>query len=666
MAYAPIGDYALIGDCHGSALVSKDGAIDWACVARFDEGAIFCRLLDADKGGTFALTPRNRTAVSRRYLPDTNVLETTFSTNSGIARVLDCFTMRLGGRTHPNRQLLRVVEGVQGEVTFDVLIEPRFDYASLRPWLRHCGDHLYSAVGGKDAFVLQADIPLRISHEDSWLVGELMVHRRQRRRFSIVAQPPYNARLERLPDSALDRRLKATVDWWRRWVRQGSYDETYRAEVVRSALVLKLLTCAPTGAIIAAPTTSLPEQPGGERNWDYRYSWVRDSAHTLAALFAVGHPEVATGFKLFIERATAGHAEDLQVVYGCYGERRLTEEQLTHLDGYRGSRPVRVGNGAARQRQLDVYGELLNAAHLWRRAGNVVTDDGWRFLGGLVEAACASWKEPDRGFWEVRGESRHFVQSKVMCWLALERGIQAAEELELPCDVRRWRAVRAEIRAAIEHDGVDHERGCFVQSFGSREMDASLLLLPIVGFIDANDPRMRATVDAVERDLGDGPLVRRYRTDVVEDGLRGGEGTFLMASFWFVDVLAMQGRLEEAESRFQHLLALANDVGLLAEEYDPSRRELLGNFPQAFTHMALINSAEQLQRARSGANHTCAVTEHGNVRPDRPVTRKTFHHAPRRTARRQQRSATERNNQDRHLPAVAKQSLDSIRARQKP
>jgi GH15 family glucan-1,4-alpha-glucosidase len=626
--YVPIGDYALIGDCHGAALVSRDGAIDWACLARFDSGGIFCRLLDAEKGGTFALTPRDRVGVARCYLPDTNVLETTFSTTTGVARVLDCFVMRQGGRNHPYRQLLRVVEGVEGEVTFDVLIQPRFDYASLRPWLRHFPEHgVYSAVGGDDAFVLQSDAPLAIAREASSFTGELTVGRRQRQRLSILAQQPYDMRLRRLSIHTLDGRLASTIDWWRRWVRTGSYDPTYRDAVVRSALVLKLLTCAPTGAIVAAPTTSLPEAAGGTRNWDYRFSWVRDSAHTLAALLNVGHPEVATGFKRFIERATAGHADDLRVVYGCYGERRLTEEELTDLHGYRGSRPVRVGNGAAHQRQLDVYGELLNAAHLWRRAGNDVTEDGWRFLRSLVEAACAGWKEPDRGLWEVRAEPRHFVESKVMCWLALERGIQAAEEMALPCDLPRWQKVRAEIRAAIDRDGVDPERGCFVQSFGSREVDASLLLLPIVGFVQADDPRMRATVAAIEHDLCDGLLVRRYRPGAIGDGMRDGEGAFLMASFWLADVLAMQGRLDEAESRFRRLLGLANDVGLLAEEYDPARGELLGNFPQAFTHMALINSAEQLQRARCGANHTSAVSERGNTRGDRPVEGHTSHHA---------------------------------------
>lgn len=624
--YSPIGDYALIGDCHGSALVSKDGAIDWACLARFDGGAIFCRLLDAGKGGTFALHPRERVSTTRRYLPETNVLETTFTTRTGVARVVDCFTMRSRGRTHPYRQLLRVVEGLSGEVTLDVLIQPRFDYASLRPWLRHFPDaDVFSAVGGRDAFVLQADIPLRISREEASLVGSVTVGAKQRSRFSLTAEVPHDVRIERLSARAIDRRLAGTVKWWRRWVARGTYDEEYGEMVVRSALVLKLLTCAPTGAIIAAPTTSLPERVGGDRNWDYRFSWIRDSAHTLSALFTVGHPEVAAGFKLFIERCTAGNAEDLQVIYGCYGERRLTEESLTHLDGYRGSRPVRIGNGAAQQRQLDVYGELMNAAHLWRRAGSEISSDGWHFLRGLVDAAAMHWMEPDRGLWEVRGEPRHFVESKVMCWVALEHGIEAAEELGLPCDLDRWRKIRTEIRERIEREGVDPRRGCFVQSFGSTEVDASLLLLPMVGFVDANDPRMRATVEAVREDLGDGIFVRRYRSEATDDGVHGGEGAFLMASFWLVDVLAMQGRVDEAETLFRRLLALANDVGLLAEEYDPETCTFLGNFPQAFSHMALINAAEEIRRARRGSVPE-AVAERGNVHPDHPVARETLQH----------------------------------------
>lgn len=608
--YPPIGDLALIGDCHASALVSKTGAIEWACLARFDSGSVFGRLLDADKGGTFAITAEDQTGTSRRYLPDTNVLETTFTTRTGSARLIDCFAMREGGRQRPYRQLLRVVEGIEGEVSFDVLIEPRFDYGDLRPWLRHVAKaRVYTAVGGDDAFVLSTECPLEIDYEKVCFRGRLTVQKGQRIHFAIVSCPPHDMRLVHVSARTLEQRLRRTIDWWRRWVARGRYSVEYRDSVVRSALVLKMLTCARTGAIIAAPTTSLPEATGGGRNWDYRFSWVRDSTLTLAALFNIGHPEVATGFKLFIERATAGRAEDLQIVYGCYGERRLTELELTNLDGYRGSRPVRLGNAAARQVQLDVYGELLDAAHLWRLAGNPITEDGWRFLSSLVEMACVKWRDPDRGLWEMRGEPRHFVHSKVMCWVALQRGIQAASERGLPCSIDRWRSERDEIRAAIEREGVDRSRGCFVQAFGATEVDASLLLLPIAGFVPADDPRMVKTVDAIQDDLSVDGLLRRYRPERAGDGVRGGEGAFLMASFWLVDVLAMQGRLEEAESRFQSLLALGSDLGLFAEEYDAKRGELLGNFPQAFTHMALINSAEQLRRLRARGDHGKPMAE---------------------------------------------------------
>ena len=615
----PIGDYALIGDCHACALVSKQGAIDWACLARFDAGSVFGRILDAEKGGTFSLTAREQTAHSRRYLPDTNVLETTFTTRTGSARLFDCFTMREGGRRHPYRQLLRVVEGIEGEVTFDVLIQPRFDYGSLRPWLRYCAEHrLYTGVGGDDAFVLSADSPLELALDDASLRGQFTVRRRQRRRFSLVSDRPHEIRHVRPSARTLDERLRGTITWWRRWAGKGRYGAAYRDQVVRSALLLKLLTCAPTGAIIAAPTTSLPESPGGSRNWDYRFCWVRDATFTLAALLELGHARVASGFKLFIERATAGHANDLQIVYGCYGERRLTELELEGLEGYQGSRPVRVGNGAAEQSQLDVYGELLEAAHLWRCAGIPVGEDHWRFLCSLVEAACARWKEPDRGLWEMRGPPRHFVHSKVMCWVAVQRGIQAAEQDGLPCDLDRWRAAREEMRTTIEREGVDRRRHCFVQAFGSTEVDASLLLLPIVGFVGASDPRMLSTVALIREELCIDGLVRRYRPERVEDGLQGGEGAFLMCSFWLVDVLAMQGELQEAEARFRALLQLCNDVGLFAEQYDPRERQLLGNFPQAFTHMALVNSAAQLRRAHAGADHAMPLADRRRGRPRAP------------------------------------------------
>ena len=622
--YAPISDYALIGDCHGAALVCKSGSIDWCCLRRFDTGAVFARLLDAHKGGSFSLVARDLVRVERRYLPDTAVLETTFITRTGTARLLDAFAMRRGGRTHPYRQLLRLVEGLRGEVAFAVTIAPRFDYGSLHPWLRfHAAEGVYTAIGGDDGIVLSTDCPLEQDLEAVAWRCELAVSPRQKRRFAITFANPFDLALKRLSARTFDTRLRGTKDWWRVWSGRGQYEGPWQKQMARSAVTLKLLTCAPTGAIIAAPTTSLPESIGGERNWDYRYSWVRDAAMTLQALCVVGHREVATGFKRFIEVATAGRAEELQIMYGCYGERRLSEQTLPYLDGYRGSRPVRVGNGAALQSQLDVYGELLDAAHLWRHAGNPITPDTWRFLRGVTDLACRRWSEPDRGLWEVRGAPRHFVYSKAMCWLALDRAVKNVhDDPSLPCDIERWRSTRDEIRISIETHGIDPERGCFVQSYGSKELDASLLRLPLIGFVDANDPRMLATVEAVRKDLAVGDLLRRYRPERSRDGLAGGEGMFLMASFWLVDVLTMQGKIEEAEAMFERLLSLGNDLGLFSEEYDAVTRSALGNFPQAFTHVALIIAAEQIHRYRAHGSSNRCVSERAEAslvnRPPQP------------------------------------------------
>ncbi len=591
---APIADYALIGDCHGAALVRRDGTIDWACVRRFDSGALFAGLLDPARGGRCAIVPRDLRGVSRRYLDDTNVLETTFRTGSGTARLLDCFTMRRGGRKHPFRQLLRVVEGLRGEVCFDVIVEPRFDYASLSPWLRWHPEHrVFTGVGGDDAFVLISDAALSIDRAAGVLSGTIDVRAGQRSRLSLVAYPPHEMSLTRLSAEELDQRLDTTIEWWRRWIARGHYEGEFGDVTKRSSLVLKLLTCAPTGAIIAAPTTSLPESIGGSRNWDYRYAWVRDATMTLAALLAVGQPEAATGFKHFIERSTAGRVDGLQIMYGCYGERHVREEALESLTGYRGSRPVRRGNAAAAQFQLDVYGELLDAAHLWETIGHRITGDGWEFLRSVIDETCRRWREPDQGMWESRGDPLHHVYSKVMCWVALERGIQAARA-GLRCDLERWRTEQAMIRESVMTHGFDASRGCFVQAYGSKEVDASLLRLPMVGFIQAKDPRMVATVKAIQEDLGRGRLLARYRNENTDDGVEGGEGAFLMTSFWMADVLAMQGQIDRADALFRSLLGLANDVGLYSEEYDPDSGLMLGNFPQAFTHVALISTARQL------------------------------------------------------------------------
>jgi GH15 family glucan-1,4-alpha-glucosidase len=596
--YSPVSDYALIGDCHSTALVSTRGSIDWACLRRFDSGGAFCRLLDANKGGSFELRPEDAFRSRRAYVEDTNVLETTFETAAGRARVLDCFAMREGGSRTPYQQLLRVVEGIEGKVDFRVIIEPRFDYGALAPWFRHHEQEaVHSAVGGDDALVIGAGCPLAIDRPAARLTGRFSVRPGGRCRFSVVASMAHDLALARVTDDVVDRRLGETIAWWRRWVSKGRYWPEHREQVVRSALVLKALTCGPTGAIVAAPTTSLPEVMGGPRNWDYRYTWIRDSTLTLSALLSVGHDDVARGFKLFIQRTTAGRAVDLRIMYGCYGERRLPEFVLPHLEGYRGSRPVRVGNAAADQTQLDVFGELLDLWHVSTDGEPRISQDEWRFLRGLVEAARASWRRPDQGLWEMRGPPRHFVHSKVMCWVALDRGIDLAESQGLPCDLPAWREERDEIQREVERRGVDPERGCFVQAFESRELDASALLLPIVGFVEPNDPRMHATVQHLEQELGDGLLLRRYRAGL-EDGLTGEEGYFLMTAFWLVEVLAMQGRLQEAEERFRRLLALGNDVHLFAEEYHPVQGQL-GNFPQAFTHVAIIEAAQHLADARS-------------------------------------------------------------------
>ncbi|MGH8897923.1 MAG: glycoside hydrolase family 15 protein [Egibacteraceae bacterium] len=599
--YPPIGDYALLADCFSSALVSRACSVDWACLRSFDAASVFGRLLDWERGGFFALTPVDQTGVSRRYRNDSLVLETTVATSSGRARVLDAFAMRRGGSRRPRYQLLRVVEGLEGKVDFDVVIEPRFDYGELHPWLRHHADTgAWSAVGGDSALVLSLACELDLVGPQARLVGRLSVGAGDRRGLSVEAQLPHLLKPEPCPQKEIFRRLDETQAWWDRWASATRVDGPWDEAVRRSAVVLKGLTCAPTGAMIAAPTTSLPEDLGGERNWDYRYAWIRDSTLALAALSIVGHDEVARGFRDFLMRSAAGSAQDLQIMYGVTGRRSLPEIELD-LDGYRGSRPVRVGNSAAKQVQHDMYGHILDTAHLWHRTHEELDPGEWRFLSQLVDAAADRWTAPDRGIWEIRGEPQHFTSSKVMLWVALDRGIKTAEEADF-ADTSRlgwWRRVRDEIREAVDRRGVHPTDGHYVQAFGSTEVDAALLLLPTVGYCAATDERMVRTVEAIRRDLAVPPdgFLRRYRTSSNHDGLRGSEGTFLMCTFWLVDVLALQGRLDEASALFERLLTCGNDLGLYAEQYDPHTGELLGNFPQAFTHMALINSAHQLRGA---------------------------------------------------------------------
>ena len=624
--YPPIGDYAFIGDCHGAALVSRSGSIDWYCPRRFDAGSIFNRILDAEHGGYFAITPREQFTTRRSYRKGTMVLQTELETPHGTIRITDALAMRVGGRNHPLRRLMRVIEGVHGDVEVDVVVAPRFDYGTLRPWLhRHTGGgslvrasqgadappekqpadqlRLFSAVGGDEGIVVSTDLPLQVDRDRVAIAGTLHVTEGTRHFISNVWHHAHAIELRASTLEEITEQLEWTVNWWRAWTAKGQrLSGPYAGAIERSALVLKALTSAPTGAVVAAPTTSLPESIGGQRNWDYRYSWVRDAAFTLQALYEVGHYEVAFGFRRFLARAAAGSAEDLQVLYGCYGERRLQEMELPHLPGYRNSAPVRVGNAAVDQRQLDVYGEFVWAFWLSHHSGDPVGQDLWQFLRSLIDAAAAQWCEPDRGLWEMRGTPQHFVYSKVMCWLALERGLRLATQMKEQEPIARWTAARDAIREAIYTQGIDPARQCFVQAFGSTELDASLLLLSRVGFVDPKDPIMIATVAAIEQDLVVDGFVRRYRTEANDDGIGGPEGVFLMCSFWLVDALVSQGRKAEAEQLFRRLLATGNDVGLFAEQYDPHTREMLGNFPQAFTHVALINSARNLSRAATASS----------------------------------------------------------------
>jgi len=591
--YPPIADYALLSDCHSSALVSRAGSIDWCCMPRFDAGSCFGRILDWDRGGWCSIAPTGDHSVSRRYIEDTLVLETTFRAGGGECTVTDCFAMRRGGRESPRRQLIRTVEGIRGRIEMEIVVVPRFDYGEIRPWIRHLGVREYSAIGGTDGLLITSDADIAPSglHE---LRASMAVRAGERVRLSIQYVLPEHLDEGRPPapqPQELDRHLDETIAWWKRWAGRGRMEGRDAEAAIRSAIVLKGLTNAPTGAIVAAPTTSLPEAWGGSRNWDYRYSWIRDSSFTVRSLAELGYDAEADGFRRFIERSAAGSAEDLQVAYGVAGERRLTELTLGELEGYRGARPVRIGNAASDQVQLDMYGELLELAWRWHERGRSPDDDYWRFLVELIEAAGARWQEPDRGIWEIRGRPVHFVHSKVMCWAALDRGLTLAKECSRRAPTRRWTQVRDRIRRAVEAKGYDRTRGVFVRSFGARALDSSLLLLPTTGFVAWDDERMVRTADAIREELDEGGLLVRYRG---ADGLKGREGVFLACSFWLVECLARQGRLTEAREVFDATASTGNDLGLFSEEHDPARGAMLGNFPQGLTHLSHIAAAVAL------------------------------------------------------------------------
>jgi GH15 family glucan-1,4-alpha-glucosidase len=599
--YPPIGDYALIGDCHTGALVSRTGSIDWCCLPRFDSGSTFGRILDWDHGGHCSITPTGDGPWehARHYVEDSLVLETTLRGSDGEAKLIDCFLMPESRQSTPRRELLRVIEGVRGAIEVEVRVAPRFDYGQVKPWIRRHGHHLHSAIGGNDALIVWCEQELA-EDADFELAGRATVALGDRIRLLLSYRPPelVDAQRPEEPDAhQLDDRLHQTVHFWQEWAETLRLDSRDEPGARRSGIVLKALTHEPTGAIVAAPTTSLPEALGGTRNWDYRYAWVRDSSFSSRAFAELGAAAEADAFRAFIMRSAAGHADDLQVLYGVGGERRLRGDTVEELEGYRKSAPVRVGNGATEQRQLDAYGELVNLTWRWHRRGHSPSDDDWRFIVSLIDHAAEQWPQPDCGLWEWPGEPQHFVHSKVLCWSALDRGIRLADECMRRAPTRRWRQARDQLRETIERRGYSRRLGVYVQTFDSIDMDAALLLLPTVEFIAWDDERMLRTIAAIREDLdaGDG-LLYRYRRD---DGFQKQEGAFLCCSFWLAEALARAGELSEARTVFDQAIAKGNDLGLFSEEVDPKTGELLGNFPQGLTHLAHISASCALAEAES-------------------------------------------------------------------
>ncbi|MGX1269133.1 glycoside hydrolase family 15 protein [Streptomyces phaeoluteigriseus] len=582
-----IEDYAVIGDEQTAALVGMDGSIDWLCLPRFDSGACFARLLGDEGNGHWRVAPKGAdgTYCTRRaYRPDTLVLDTEWETDEGAIRVTDLMPQRDAAP-----DVVRVVKGLSGRVTVRSTLRLRFDYGWVVPWMRRVDGHRV-AVAGPDAVWFRSEPEVRTWGEDFSTHAEFTVAAGESVAFVLTWHPSHHARPPLIdPYDA----LRASVEDWRAWSARCRYDGPHRDTVVRSLITLKALTYEPTGGIAAALTTSLPEEPGGVRNWDYRYCWLRDSTLTLGSLLAAGYAEEAEAWRNWLLRAVAGDPADLQIMYGLAGERRLPECELPWLSGYADSRPVRIGNGAVKQLQLDVYGEVMDSLSLARTSGLSPKPHMWSLQSALMNWLCENWRQPDEGLWEVRGGRRQFVHSKVMVWVAADRAVRAVERYpQLSGDVARWRALRDEVHREVCEKGYDPERNTFTQFYGSRDLDASLLLIPRVGFLPPDDPRVTGTVDAVREELGHSGLLRRYSTaGQAVDGLPGDEGTFLACSFWLADALHMTGRTQEARELFDRLVALANDVGLLAEEYDPKTGRHLGNFPQAFSHIGLVNTA---------------------------------------------------------------------------
>ncbi|MEU8584537.1 glycoside hydrolase family 15 protein [Streptomyces abikoensis] len=582
---ALIEDYALIGDLQTAALVGRNGSVDWLCLPRFDSAACFAALLGGEDHGHWRLAPVGaRECAHRSYAGDSLVLESVWETDAGTVKVTDFMPQR-----DRAPDLVRIVEGVSGSVEMLGVLRLRFGHGAVVPWMRRDDDH-HVAVAGPDSVRLRSEPPVPTFGRDFSTRSEFTVEAGQKVAFVLTWHPSHEPRPALVdPHDALRR----SVADWRAWADRCPLRGPYREAVLRSLLTLKALTYGPTGGIVAAPTTSLPEEIGGVRNWDYRYCWLRDSTLTLETLLALGYEDEARAWRDWLLRAVAGDPADLQTVYGLAGERRLPESELDWLPGYERSYPVRVGNLAVGQLQLDVYGEVIDSLHAARRGGLGDRPHAWNIQRRFLEFLRDHWREPDSGLWEVRGPRRHFTHSKVMAWVAADRAVRTLEEdPSLRGDLDGWRVLREEIHREVCERGFDAERGTFTQYYGSRELDAATLLIPRVGFLPPEDPRVVSTVDTVRRELLHHGLVRRHSAECEPvDGLPGGEGAFLACSFWLADALFLTGRTEEARELFERLLALRNDVGLLAEEYDPEAGRQLGNFPQAFSHIGLVGTA---------------------------------------------------------------------------
>jgi len=591
-----IESYALIGDRVTCALVGINGSIDWLCLPRFDSPACFAALLGGPENGSWLIAPRCHARATRAYRGKTLILETLFETDTGTVALVD---FMLPESESGCGTLVRLVEGRSGHVDMHTEITLRFDYGETIPWVTRLDDHAgVSAVAGPDQVVIRT--PVKLHGQNMRSIGDFRVSAGQtvpfvlRHAASHLPSPPPND-----PDAA----LRSTQGYWEAFSGRSCYDGPYKDAVDRSLITLKALSYGATGGIVAAATTSLPEQLGGGRNWDYRYCWLRDATLTLFALMGAGFTDEAMQWRDWLHRSIAGSAAQIQIMYGLHGERSLDEREIPWLAGYENSTPVRVGNAAAGQLQLDVFGEVLECLHQARRHGLRAAQQGWSLQRKIVEHLATIWEQPDQGMWESRGGPQHYTFSKIMCWVAIDRMIRDATHYHLSGPVDEWRALRQRIFERVMEEGFSKKRNAFTQIFGSEEMDATLLLIPRVGFLPADDPRVRGTVAAVEQDLFRGGFVMRYRTQSNVDGLPPGEGAFLACTFWLVDAYVLQGRLAEAEQLFGKLIGLSNDVGLLSEEYDPSAKRLVGNFPQAFSHVALVSAAMTLWKGHKAIHH---------------------------------------------------------------